>query len=224
MTDQPPEPIDPVLDRTREDSDSGGSPQPSGRRRWMLVAGGAVAVLAVIWLVVAQLSGPQTGSGNGGVTETPIAGVGTDAGEARRIQATLFYVSDDGTLLVPTTRDVLYGATPAEQARRIVEAQVQTPAGLASAIPEGTIVRSVFLTASNEAYVDLGGAVQSGHTGGSLDEALAIYAIVNAVTTNLPEVVGVQVLVEGREVDTLAGHMDLRFPLARAADWIQKGQ
>jgi hypothetical protein len=30
-------------------------------------------------------------------------------------------------------------------------------------------------------------------------------------------------LIDGQEVDTLAGHMDLRFPLGKALDWIQKG-
>jgi hypothetical protein len=39
----------------------------------------------------------------------------------------------------------------------------------------------------------------------------------------MPDIVGVQILIEGREVDTLAGHMDLRLPLTKALNWIQKG-
>ena len=84
-------------------------------------------------------------------------------------------------------------------------------------------MRSVFLTDAHEAYVDLGGAITSGHSGGSLNEALTVYAIVNALTVNMPDIAGVQILIEGREVDTLAGHLDLRFPLAKALNWIQKG-
>jgi hypothetical protein len=39
----------------------------------------------------------------------------------------------------------------------------------------------------------------------------------------MPDIVGVQILIEGQEVDSLAGHVDLRFPLSKALNWIQKG-
>jgi hypothetical protein len=41
---------------------------------------------------------------------------------------------------------------------------------------------------------------------------------------NLPDITGVQILIEGKEVDSLAGHLDLRAPLAKALDWVEKGQ
>ena len=48
-----------------------------------------------------------------------------------------------------------------------------------------------------------------------------MYTFVNALTTNLPAVTAVQVLVDGKEVDTLAGHVDLRRPLAGNLAWVQ---
>ena len=33
-----------------------------------------------------------------------------------------------------------------------------------------------------------------------------------------------QILVDGKEVDTLAGHVDLRIPLDRSLKWVRKGQ
>ena len=60
----------------------------------------------------------------------------------------------------------------------------------------------------------------SEHSGGSLDELLTVYALVNAVTTNVHEVAAVQILVDGREVDTLAGHIDLRQPLTPNLTWV----
>jgi spore germination protein GerM len=101
---------------------------------------------------------------------------------------------------------------------------VKTPEGLASAIPAGTTVRGVFRGARGEMYVDLSPEASSGHRGGSLDEALAVYAIVNAITTNLPDVKTVQILVDGKEVDSLAGHIDLREPLTKSDTWVRKGQ
>ncbi len=147
-----------------------------------------------------------------------------EASSARRIQATLFYVSGDGSELIAVSRDVPYGATPAEQARHILAAQVRTPPeGYVSAIPAGTNVRTVFIGSKGEAYVDLSPEATLGQLGGSLDEALAVFAIVNAVTTNLPDVTAVQILVDGKEVDSLGGHIDLREPIGRSDTWVRKG-
>jgi hypothetical protein len=197
-------------------------PAPTSRTRLWLALAACVALLIVgVWLVASRLPRWLTTPEGGSVGASTAAAATADA---RRIQATLFYVSDDGTALVGVGHDVLYGSTPAEQARRLVEAQVAPPPNeRASAIPPGTTVRSVYLSDAHEAYVDLGGTIASGQTGGSLDEALAVYAIINAVTVNLPDVTAVQILVDGKEVDSLAGHLDLRAPLGKGVDWIQKG-
>ena len=60
-----------------------------------------------------------------------------------------------------------------------------------------------------------GSRVSTAHPGGSLTELLTVYAIVNAVTANLPAIQRVQLLVDGQEVDTIAGHVDVRRPLTR---------
>ena len=70
--------------------------------------------------------------------------------------------------------------------------------------------------------MDLSGEVATAHSGGSLDELLSVYAVVDALTVNLPAVTAVQLLVDGREVDTLAGHVDLRRPLPKSTRWIQE--
>ena len=142
-------------------------------------------------------------------------------GETRKIHATLFYVADTGNELIPVNAEVPFGDSPAEQARRIVEAQVQPPVeGTLSAIPAGTKVRAVYLTPHGEAYLELSADVARGHTGGSLDEALAVFTLVNALTVNLPDITAVQILIDGKEVDTLAGHLDLRRPIEPDSRWV----
>ena len=189
--------------------------------RWAAVVLGGGALLVGLWLVSTGLPRWLT---RPDAPVSPIEETAAATEETRRIQATLFYVDEDGVSLAPTSRNVAYGNTPVEQARLLIEAQVAAPPeGLVSAIPEGTTVREVFLTDAREAYVDLGGAIVSGHPGGSLDEALTVYTLVNVLTVNLPEVTTVQILVDGHEVDSLRGHIDLRAPLGRATDWIQKG-
>jgi hypothetical protein len=153
----------------------------------------------------------------------PPAAPAATAPVTRTIIATLFYLSPGRVELIPVSREVPFGESPADQARRIVEAQVSAPPdGQVSTIPVGTTVRSVFLTEGGRAYVDLGGPIITGHAGGTLSETLTVYAIVNALTVNLPDVTAVQILVDGKEVDSLTGHLDLRSPLGRSMRWVQQ--
>jgi spore germination protein GerM len=132
----------------------------------------------------------------------------------RKIQAQLFFVAEDGTRLVGVEREVPYGDTPLAQARNILNAQFAPPAdSLVSAVPAGTTIRALF-TAGGDAYVDLSSEFSAGHPGGSQAELLSVYTVVHALTFNLPAITRVQLLVEGKEVDTLAGHVDLRRPLS----------
>ena len=84
--------------------------------------------------------------------------------------------------------------------------------------PESQVLEAV------KTAVDLSGDVVSAHPGGSLTELLTVYAIVNAVTANLPAVQRVQLLVEGKEVDTIAGHVDVRRPLEKDATLVREGR
>lgn len=146
-------------------------------------------------------------------------------GPTATIRASLFYVSEDGLRLVGIAREVPFGQGTAEQARLLVEAQLQpAPPPLAQAMPPGTALRMIYLTEGGDAFVDLSGEVTSAHAGGSLNELFSVYAIVNALTVNLPAISRVQILVDGKEVDTLAGHVDLRQPLRKNLKWAQPAQ
>ena len=140
----------------------------------------------------------------------------------RKITATLYYVGEDGMSLLPAQREVPFGDPIVEQARRIVEAQLARPAApLVTAIPEGTTLRALYLSERGDAFVDLSADATAKHTGGSMDEILTVYTIVNALTVNLPAITRVQILVGGKEVDTLAGHVDLRNPLSKNLSWVK---
>lgn len=140
----------------------------------------------------------------------------------RKIKARLYYVGDDGTKLKAVEREVAYGDGTVEQARQIIEAQIAPVAEpFVSAVPPGTTLRSIFVTGRGEAYVDLSREASAAHGGGTLDELLTVYTIVDALTENLPAVSSVQLLVNGKEVDTLAGHVDLRRPLAKNLEWVE---
>ena len=124
--------------------------------------------------------------------------------------------------LVQAQREVPFSQNVGAQARAIVEAQLAPAAPLVSAVPPETKLRDVYVTERGDAFVDLSGEVASKHPGGSLDEIFTVYTIVNALTVNLPAITRVQILVDGKEVDTLAGHVDVRHPLAKRLDWLSQ--
>src|SRR5207244_3022540 len=100
---------------------------PPRRPIWVIYGIGVVGVIVGIVLVMTVL--PRW-LRPGAVGAGPSTGTGADG---RKIHATLFYVADDGAELVPVSREVPLGSTPGEQARRIVEAQLQAaPSGMYS--------------------------------------------------------------------------------------------
>jgi hypothetical protein len=187
------------------------------RRIALVSAAGVLAALAIGYLLVVGL--PRLDQPEGAA---PAEGATPGAEDVRRIRASLFYVSEDGLRLVGVEREVPYGEDTAEQARLIILEQLKpaTPP-LAQAIPPGTTLHALYLTTRGEAYVDLSEDISRAHTGGSLDELFSVYAVVNAITVNLPAVSRVQILIDGKEVDTMAGHIDLRRPLPKSLAWVQ---
>lgn len=141
--------------------------------------------------------------------------------ETPHIAATLFYAAAEGDALIAVQREVPLAEGLVAQGRQILTAQfAPPPAPYVSAIPAGTTLRAFFITEKGDAFVDVSG-ISTAHPGGSLTELLTVQAIVHAVTANLPAVQRVQILVDGKEVDTIAGHVDLRQPLTRDASLIR---
>jgi len=187
-----------------------------------LAVGAGLLVWLLFFVLPAQFGDdePASAAAAGGAAVSPEAPVVDE--HARKITARIFYVAENGARLVALEQDVPLADDPVEQARQIVRAQIAAPESpLVSAIPSGTMLRALFVTDRGEAYVDLSSEVSTAHPGGSVAELLTVYSIVHALTTNLPAVNAVQILVDGREVDTLAGHVNLRRPVTPNPDWIQ---
>jgi spore germination protein GerM len=81
--------------------------------------------------------------------------------------------------------------------------------------PEGTELISVFRTNSGIVYLNLNRHLQDRHIGGIAAELATIASLVNTLLFNFQEVQQVQILVEGGEIETLAGHIDCRKPFSR---------
>jgi spore germination protein GerM len=186
-----------------------------------------VAVIGGLSVAAAVVGGVLVGGASRWYGRSPARASGAGAPTApstagRRIKAHLFYVDADGTRLSSVERDVAFGEGTVEQARQIIEAQIGPVAEpLVSAVPPGTRLRTLFVTDRGEAFVDFSRELLTGHSGGSTNELLTVYTVVDALTANLPAVTAVQLLVDGKQVETLAGHVDLRRPLAKNLAWVQ---
>jgi Sporulation and spore germination len=177
-----------------------------------------LVIVALAWMIAAIA--PRTPLRSTPAAASPAAAA--PAGPERKIKATLYYISEDGLSLPGVQREVPFADSIEEQARRIVEAQLgDAPAPYASPVPAGTSLRALFIGQRGEAFVDLGGEVRTKRPGGALYELFTIYAVVDALTVNLPAITRVQILIDGKEVETLAGHVDLRHPLQKNLKWTE---
>ena len=87
-------------------------------------------------------------------------------------------------------------------------------------IPKGTRVLSFSITPEGTALANFSKEiVKNGQ--GSYNEVMMTGAIVNTLT-EFPEVKQVQILVEGKKVITLGGHLDVEDPLKRNESLLQK--
>jgi hypothetical protein len=132
----------------------------------------------------------------------------------RNSTVTLFFDSADATGLVGETRDVAScpGDTPS-CIKVVLESLAAGPVGnLAPVIPPTSTFNGVRLDGPT-ATVDLGTSFIEGLPEGSAAEMTAVYALVNTVTFNFPAVKNVKLLLNGQELKTLNGHLDLSKPL-----------
>jgi spore germination protein GerM len=141
----------------------------------------------------------------------------TEPGEATplaKASVTLYFPSAAGNTLTEETREIVPTKQPADRGAQILAALIDGPQGDGAlpAVPEGTMLRRLWVERDGDAYADFSEELASSITGGSADEILTIYAIVDSLTTNVPEIRRVGILVAGRERETL-GHLDLRRPL-----------
>lgn len=70
-------------------------------------------------------------------------------------------------------------------------------------------MRDVYLVDPGLAVLDLNGAFCQGHRSGVLVEELTVASLVQTLSANIPGVTHVKILVEGKQRDSLAGHVDL---------------
>lgn len=93
-------------------------------------------------------------------------------------------------------------------------------AELVSVMPTGTKLRSISVK-NKIAYVDFNNSLVKNSNGGSASEMLLVAAIVNTLT-EFHDIQKVQIMVDGKKIDTISGHTDIGEPLSRSEKIIKK--
>jgi len=109
------------------------------------------------------------------------------------------------------------------QAREAAAAVLAGDRGGKAAVLKELKLRALYLDAAGTAYLDLSpvAAGQKDIRASVQEELLAVYALVNTVAQNVPEVRQVRVLFDGREAQTLAGHIDLSRSFVKRTDLVR---
>ncbi len=133
----------------------------------------------------------------------------------------VYFANPDFTALVGEKRRIVKDERWME---RILEELLEGPESkdLFNAIPSGTRLNAVFVE-GNTAYVDLSSEMAKNQAGGTSQEFLSVYAIVDTLTA-FPGIEQVKILIDGKETPTLCGHIDISEPLRRDERIIAKVQ
>ena len=108
------------------------------------------------------------------------------------------------------------------QAREILTVMLGDQRARQTALLKDVKLRELYLDASGTAYVDLASVQQKEIRASARDELTALYAVVNTLLQNIEEIKRVRVLLDGREAQTLAGHIDLSGVFSKRMDLVKQ--
>lgn len=138
--------------------------------------------------------------------------------EVSKTMPLVTYAADkEGLHLVPEKHVVPFNDQPARTALHLLAAGTKNTA-LVSLMPTGAEVLGIEVK-DHIAYVNFNDKLQN--VRGSTTEFLLVGAIVNTLT-EFPEIHKVQIMVSGKKIATLSGHLDISEPLERMEEIIKK--
>lgn len=165
-----------------------------------------------------RLQAWKDGGGETPITDAPEELEGTEAlegvltGETREI--VLYFSDESGQHLVSELREVPKVEGIARAVMQELIAGPSVDSGLLPTIPVGTQLLDINVRPDGLCLVDLSGELVQNHPGGSMNEEMTVYSVVNTLT-QFPTIQEVQILVDGQKVETIAGHMDVSTTMAR---------
>jgi hypothetical protein len=167
----------------------------------MLVA--ALTMSAYVWRMRGRAIAVQPGTVDNRPLAPPVSGP-TE-------QVTLYVAEDDTGMLRAMGARIPLPSDRQRRAEEVLRALLAIYLDKASPhpIPVGAEVRSVYLVDPGLAVVDLNAVFADAHRSGVLVEELTVTSLVQSLAGNIPGILRVKILIDGKERETLAGHADL---------------
>lgn len=145
----------------------------------------------------------------------PAAGKSAAAKKRDRQEVTLFFSDANERFLVPEKRFIPKEKEPQEQAREIVRALLAgSKTGLVHTLPEKAELNGVRREGQDLLLVDFSENLVALHPGGSTAEMATVYSLTNTLIINMPAIKKVKILINGKERETLKGHIGLKDPFS----------
>ena len=157
----------------------------------------------------------EVNHGNGiEVDENPTPNVKNTENGVTTMEVTVYYPDQSGISLIPVKREIKFS----DDKQKYIETvnlllENPTEEDLTKIFPKGAKINSVTLE-KDTAIVDFDSSITKNFVGGSTGEEFLINSVVDTLT-DFDEVKQVRFLIDGKEVETLAGHMDLSEPIKR---------
>lgn len=190
------------------------SENPNSKRIWRIAISG-VAIIIVVFASAILISRRSRHS-----NQTPLLlppPVVTTASTPLPLQkCTLFFFDTDSRMLVSEERRLRLSQDITGRLKQTIDELLSYSAdGLEKTTPHGTLLDKVYVDDRSIAYLDFSHHLKDKHIGGTTAEILTIKTILHTVQANFSgQIKAVQILIEGLEADTIAGHVDISQPLA----------
>jgi len=136
---------------------------------------------------------------------------------------TLYFSEPEGEYLVGEKREISRRDTVEEEAKELVIELIKGPKStLIPTVPFKTRLLTIRIDEGGVAKVNFDQTLSKEHPGGSSAEMMTVYSIVNSLTVNFPTIQRVQFLVEGEQIETIAGHLSLKQPVSSKLDLVKR--
>lgn len=136
------------------------------------------------------------------------------------LTVTFYYPFDN--MLATGTAAVKRQPDTQSQAQEALGALFADQHASAAAALRDVKLKELYVDASGTAYVDLSPVQRKDVRASAAEELLAVYAVVNTLMQNFEEIRQVRLLLDGREAQTLAGHLDLSRAFTKRMDLVKQ--